>query len=44
LEYGFPEFEIPFESILDMINSKGPIGRLVRDKEDALNNEETADI
>lgn len=43
-EYGFPEFEIPFEDVLDIVNSKGPIGRLLRDKEDVLNNEETADI
>lgn len=43
LEIGFPEFEIPFLDIEDIINSKGPIGRLLRDKDDNANNEETAD-
>jgi hypothetical protein len=43
LEFGFPEFEIPFLDIEDSINSKGPIGRLLRDKDDNVNNEETAD-
>lgn len=42
LEYGFPEFTIAFSNILDIINSKGPIGRLLRDKEDNMD-EETAD-
>lgn len=40
--YGFPEFTVPFSDIKDIINSKGPIGRLLRDKKDKLN-EETAD-
>jgi hypothetical protein len=44
LEFGFPEFEIPFSDIEDIINSKGPIGRLLRDKDDNVNNEETADV
>lgn len=44
LEYGFPEFDIPFNDILDIVNSKGPIGRLLKAKEEVLNNEETADI
>ncbi|WP_252130675.1 DUF3298 and DUF4163 domain-containing protein [Clostridium caldaquaticum] len=39
-EYGFPEFEIDFQDIADIINSKGPIGRLLKDKE---NSNETAD-
>lgn len=49
LEFGFPEFIIPFSEILDIVNSKGPIGRLLRDKEENEeneendNNEETAD-
>lgn len=42
-ECGFPEFEIPFSEIEDIINSKGPIGRLLRDRDENLNNEETAD-
>jgi hypothetical protein len=37
------EFEIPFLEIEDIINSKGPIGRLLRDKDEIQNNEETAD-
>lgn len=41
-EYGFPEFEIDFEDIIDIINSKGPIGRLLKDKDKGKNNE-TAD-
>lgn len=41
-EYGFLEFEISFSDIEDIINSKGPIGRLLRDKEDNEVNE-TAD-
>lgn len=41
-DYGFLEFEIAFSDIEDIINSKGPIGRLLRDKEDNENNE-TAD-
>ena len=43
IEFGFPEFEIPFLDIEHIINTKGPIGRLLRDKEDNVNNEETAD-
>jgi hypothetical protein len=42
-EFNFPEFEIPFLDIEDIINTKGPIGRLLRDKEENNNNEETAD-
>ncbi len=37
------EFEIPFSDIIDIINSKGPIGRLLRDQDENQNNEETAD-
>jgi hypothetical protein len=42
-EFNFPEFEIPFLDIEDIINTKGPIGRLLRDKDENNNNEETAD-
>lgn len=42
IEFGFPEFTIAFSNILEIINSKGPIGRLLRDKEENVN-EETAD-
>lgn len=42
LEYGFLEFEVPFSEIVDIINSKGPIGRLLKDKEEKVD-EETAD-
>ncbi len=42
-QFGFPEFEIPFLDIEDIINSKGPIGRLLKDKDENQNNEETAD-
>jgi len=42
VEFGFPEFTIEFSNILDIINSKGPIGRLLRDNEESIN-EETAD-
>jgi hypothetical protein len=42
-QFGFPEFEIPFIDIEDIINSKGPIGRLLKDKDENLNNEEIAD-
>jgi hypothetical protein len=41
-DYGFPEFEIPFFEIEDIINTKGPIGRLLKDKDEA-DNKETAD-
>jgi hypothetical protein len=41
-EFGFPEFTIAFSTILEIINSKGPIGRLLRDNEENIN-EETAD-
>ncbi|SKA80768.1 protein of unknown function [Clostridium sp. USBA 49] len=39
-EYGFPEFTIFFNDIIEIINNKGPIGRLLRDKKDE---EKTAD-
>lgn len=42
-QYGFPEFSIPFSDIVDIVNSKGPIGRLLKDKKDN-SNEKTADI
>jgi hypothetical protein len=42
IEFGFPEFKIPFSNIIEIINSKGPIGRLLRDNEESIN-EETAD-
>ena len=42
VDNGFEEFEIPFEDIEDIINTKGPIGRLLRNKDDNIN-EETAD-
>jgi hypothetical protein len=40
--FGFPEFTIAFSNILEIINNKGPIGRLLRDREESIN-EETAD-
>ncbi|MFL0267292.1 RsiV family protein [Candidatus Clostridium radicumherbarum] len=42
VEFGFPEVTIEFSSILDIVNNKGPIGRLLRDNDDSIN-EETAD-
>lgn len=42
IEFGFPEFTIAFSNILEIVNSKGPIGRLLRDN-DVNINEETAD-
>lgn len=42
-EAGFPEFIIPFSAFLDIVNRKGPIGRLLRDKEDNIFEDETAD-
>jgi hypothetical protein len=42
IDSGFEEFEVPFEDIEDIINSKGPIGRLLKNNDDNLN-EETAD-
>lgn len=43
LEFNFPEFGIRFLEIEDIINTKGPIGRLLRDRDENTNNEETAD-
>jgi hypothetical protein len=44
VDSGLLEFIIPFLDIEDIINTKGPIGRLLRDRDNSLNeNEETAD-